>query len=104
MKISYDLTAAIANNSIDVPANFEVLAEILSEVRGEGEYFWLIRSQNNYFVINGSCDYTGWDCQSSANISNAFDSINQLQLFVPEFDNQNRPVREMILNQLKENV
>jgi hypothetical protein len=99
----YDLSAAIEFNSVQVPNDFEIKAEILSDNHDEGEYFWLIEDQDkNYYIIHGSHDYTGWDCQSGANISQPFKSLDQLQLFIPEFDNQNRPVRQMILDQVEQ--
>jgi hypothetical protein len=99
--LGYDLWAAITCNEVKVPASFEVLGEVLSAERDEGEYFWLIRdlSSKKLYVINGAHDYTGWECQSGANISEPFDSLEQLHLIVPEYDNQNRKVREMLRQQ-----
>lgn len=99
----YDLAAAIEYNYVKVPENFTVLAEVLSEHHDEGEYFWLIQDNksNNFFIINGAHDYTGWDCQSGASISEPFQDLAQLQLYIQEFDNQNRPVRELVLAQTK---
>lgn len=94
----YHLGAAIDHNDVKVPESFTVKAEALSEANDEGEYFWLIQDDATklYYVITGSHDYTGWDCQSSANISEPFSDLAQLPLYVPEYDNQNRPVREMV--------
>ncbi len=98
-----DLSSAIEHNGVSVPEDFEVLAEILSEHHDEGEYFWCIQDTKTklFYVITGSHDYTGWDCQSGASITDPFDSLNQLQLYVVDTDNQNRPIRSMMLEQLR---
>lgn len=89
----------------DLPDNFEVLGEILSEHHDEGTYYWLVRDAENdhkMFVIFAGHDYTGWGCQSSAGLSEGFDSLDQLHLAVEEYDNQNRPVRETLRTQALE--
>lgn len=94
-----DLSAAISQNSVPVPEEFRVRAEILSDCHDEGEYFWLIEDRKGlFYVIDGSHDYTGWDCQSDARISKGFKSLDDLHLHVAAKDNQNRPVRQMLLD------
>lgn len=97
----YDFRAAVDNNFVPVPESFILLAEILSEHHDEGEYFWLIQDKKtkHYHVITGSHDYTGWDCQSGATISEPFKSLNEIHRHVQQYDNQNRPVRQMLVAQ-----
>jgi hypothetical protein len=97
----YDLHAAADYNDVKLPEEFDVVAEVLSEHHDEGEYYWLIQDRKTraYQVVTGSHDYTGWDCQSGASISEPFGSLAQLPLFVPQYDNQMRPVRDMIAAQ-----
>lgn len=105
-KYGYDLAAALENNSVPAPEDFEVLASVLSEHHDEGEYFWGIQCTDtqDYFVITGSHDYTGWECQSGANITNPFKSLDKLHLNLPEYDNQNRPIRKLVKEQLDARV
>ena len=97
---SYDLRAAIIENNIQVPEDFTVAGEVLSEHHDEGTYHWLLldNKTGKYLYLTGGHDYTGWDCQSSANISNPF-NLDRIHLEVPEFDNQARPVRKLLLEQ-----
>jgi hypothetical protein len=95
----YDLEAAIEYNNITIPFKFEIVCELLSEHHDEGEYFWLLRNlekPNEFVVLTGSHDYTGWDCQSGASISGIF-GIEHLALQVPEYDIQMRPVRNLMI-------
>jgi tRNA U34 2-thiouridine synthase MnmA/TrmU len=97
-----DLYTCIQNNGIDIK-NFKLLAELLSEHHDEGNYYWILKDldTNKYYCYSGSHDYTGWDCASSAHLSSPIDNLNQFQLIVEEFDNQNRPVRQILWDQLK---
>lgn len=103
---NYNFGACIQYNNIKVPERYQVLAEILSDHHDEGEYFWLIQDldSKNFYIIQGSHDYTGWDCQCSGGITEGFSDLAQLQLFVCEYDNQNRPVRQLILDQCKKKL
>lgn len=103
-KVGYDLKAAIENNRLKVPENFSLLAEVLSEHHDEGEYFWLIQDtdSNKYHTISGAHDYTGWDCQSGASVSEPYDTLEAACLMgLPATDNQNRNIRELIEAQVK---
>lgn len=65
-----DLVSAFANNG-GVDQIFG-LAAILATIEGENEgaaWHWLLAFfDGRYAYASGSCDYTGWDCQSGAEI------------------------------------
>lgn len=60
---SYDLRAAIDYNS----PGFLVddIAEVLAHVAGENDgadYYWVLEMKDGRFaLLQGGCDYTGWD-------------------------------------------
>lgn len=95
-----DLLRAIEHNGAPLPQEFYLVSEILSDRHDEGEYFWLVYvPEKGLAVLSGGHDYTGWDCQSHLNTSEYFNGLEQLPLYVQEYDNQNRPVRQMLINQ-----
>lgn len=70
-ELDYDLRAAIDSNQSPSSPVEEVLASI-SGVNDEAPWHWLVRLEDGRFAyICGSCDYTGWDCQSSIDIHEA---------------------------------
>lgn len=65
----YDLVACLQYNPQDT-FNIDDVAKVLAVVEGENDgadWHWILRLNDNRFVyLSGGCDYTGWDCQSSA--------------------------------------
>jgi hypothetical protein len=74
-----------AYNSDDIKYAFQCngLAEKLDEIdvivaevcgaNDEDSWFWILQMKDGTFAwAKGSCDYTGWDCQSSAEIHEGF--------------------------------
>jgi len=66
----YDLAAAFSNNGgIE---QLEGLAMVIATIYGENDgapWHWLLAFfDGRYAYATGGCDYTGWDCQSSASI------------------------------------
>lgn len=69
MKLDYDLSACLEYNpQKDFKA--EDISAVVAVVEGEHDessWHWVVRLRGKRFaLIVGSCDYTGWDCQSSA--------------------------------------
>lgn len=66
--IDYDLVGCLENN----PQAFGLddIAQVLAVHEGENEgdnWRWILRLNDGRFAfLQGGCDYTGWDCQSSA--------------------------------------
>lgn len=51
----------------------EDIKSVLAQIPGEADgpdWYWIIELNNGQFaLIQGACDYTGWDCQSYAEIT-----------------------------------
>lgn len=102
-RIDYDLSAAIGYNPVPGFA-LEDVAYVLGAVLGENDgpdYWWLVAMRDHtYAVVNGGCDYTGWDCQSSAN-AEIFPTLRQALESIPETESHdNRKLRKSIEMQL----
>lgn len=103
-RIDYDLSAAIGYNPQDNGFHLEDVAYVLGAVLGENDgpdYWWLIAMRDHtYAVVNGGCDYTGWDCQSNAS-SEIFPTLREALESIPEAeDYNNRKLRKSIEMQL----
>lgn len=76
---------------------------VLSYIEGENdgaEFHWLCKTdKDELFYIVGSCDYTGWGCQDDVNVTPIF-TFEELHLNVPEFDSDNRKIREQFYHDL----
>ena len=96
----YNLSEALAANGTDgLPLMFSIAGEILSEDHDEGTYYWLLYDCVNftYCVVSGGHDYTGWGCQSNIAVTESFADLGQIGMYVEQFDNQVRPVRDLLL-------
>lgn len=67
--IDWDLNACLGNNP-QKGFTIDDIARVLAVWEGENEgadWRWIIQLKDSRFVaLQGGCDYTGWDCQSSA--------------------------------------
>jgi len=67
--LDYDLFACLEYNPQD-GFNVNDIAKVLAYEPGEHDgaaYHWVLELKDRRFVyLTGSCDYTGWDCQSGA--------------------------------------
>ena len=62
-----DLWCALECNT---PGIFSIddIKDIVAEVPGandEYSWWWVLEMSSGFMLLEGSCDYTGWDCQSS---------------------------------------
>lgn len=68
-ELDYDLRACLEYNPQGTFAEADI-AEVLAVYEGENDerdWRWVLRLHDGRFVfLQGGCDYTGWDCQSSA--------------------------------------
>jgi len=64
--LGFDLRAALVENGVELSSP---PSEILLELTGENDgpaWHWIVKLYSGGFAyIEGSCDYTGWDCRSS---------------------------------------
>lgn len=69
MGVDYDLVACLEYNP---QTGFSVndVAKVIAVHEGENDgpdWHWILRLNDDRFIyLSGGCDYTGWDCQSSA--------------------------------------
>lgn len=78
---------------------------IVAEVCGENDgvdWYWILQMKDNTFSwARGGCDYTGWDCQSDAEIHDNFktpeEAIENIKI---EYDN--RKIKECLLGQIND--
>lgn len=75
---------------------------ILAQVPGEADgldWHWLARMKNGKYVyITGSCDYTGWDCQSW--MKHWYGSSVEKVLRFVEDGNEKKPIRTQLFHQV----
>lgn len=87
-KFDYDLIACLCYNP---QTGFELLDidSVLAVVDGERDerpWFWILKLKDGRHVyMTGSCDYTGWDCQSGAT-SSIVDTAQAALALAPEKD------------------
>jgi len=99
-----DLWYALANNN---PTKFlpDDITDIILEVIGANDelaWWWVLSLKNGkYVLLSASCDYTGWDCQSSINYEEIFDTIQQAVEASPEKEEtySGRYIRKNLLGQ-----
>ncbi len=69
MGVDYDFVACLEFNA-QPSFTFEDVKKVLAVVEGEhdgADWHWVFSLNNGRFMyMRGGCDYTGWDCQSSA--------------------------------------
>ena len=100
-----DLYYAIEYNPPEQFSKEDIL-EIVAEVVGENDEFswwWVIKMKNKkYFLLEGWCDYTGWDCQSGINEYGYFNTALKAGLASPEkCGYSNRAIRKNLVGQIK---
>ena len=68
MEIPYDLANCLEYNRVGIGKH--EIARVLGVVEGDHDgpsWYWVLESHAGQCgVLVGGCDYTGWDCQSSA--------------------------------------
>jgi len=106
--IDWDLTACLHENPQD-GFGLPDIDKVLAVYQGEGDerdWVWILRLIDKRMVyLQGGCDYTGWDCQSSAKstfIDTPKQAIDLVGTYNPESYNQPyvEAVRLKIIEQL----
>lgn len=98
-----DIKYAFENNGFAV--HLDNIQSIVAEVCGENDgcdWYWLLLMKGGAFKFaQGGCDYTGWDCQSSASISDSYGSAEEaINAEAPEKDSYGRAIKETLLKQV----
>lgn len=82
---------------------------IVAEVCGENDgydWFWILQMKDGTFSwATGGCDYTGWDCQSSAEINDGFKTPEEAieDVKVSNWDDRKK-IKEVLLAQIKDEI
>lgn len=75
---------------------------IVAEVCGENDgadWFWILQMKDGSFAnAQGGCDYTGWDCQSSADFEGGFKTPEEAINAIEKTDK--RLIKETLLKQI----
>lgn len=87
-----DIKYAFECNSLS--DKLELIDVIVAEVCGENDgypWYWILQMKDGTFAhAEGSCDYTGWDCQSGAQFNGGFktagDALEALE--VDDYDSR----------------
>lgn len=71
-----DIAYAFQYNSLENRLNDiqSIVAEYPGENDGHNWYWILLMKDGTYSMAVGGCDYTGWDCQSFADITDGFET------------------------------
>lgn len=82
---------------------------IVAEVCGENDgahWYWILQMRDGTFAwAEGSCDYTGWDCQSNAIFVDGFKTPEEAidNLKVSEYEDR-KNIKKCLLAQIKEEL
>lgn len=99
-----DLEYAVSNNPGII--NLTNVKGIVAQVpghNGEDSWYWILALRNGQFqAVTGSCDYTGWDCQSGIELIATTTTALKACSFTFEND-YGREIRKNLVNQLKGN-
>ena len=87
-------------NDIDV-----IVAEVCG-ANDEYDWYWILQMKNGTFSwASGGCDYTGWCCQSSAQIEDGFltakEAIEKLELSKYE---HRKGIKECLIKQINDEI
>ncbi len=100
-----DIWYALASNSSETFSE-EDIRDICAEVPGENDelhWWWVLKLTDGRFVlVEGWCDYTGWDCQSGITEHGIFTSALKAAKAAPELgEYDNRTIRKNLVAQIK---
>lgn len=81
-----DLAGALRWNDTPIELKDLLGATIEHELTGERngvDWHWIVKLTDGWAYIHGGCDFTGWDCQSSADAHRAA-SLDEAIALCPE--------------------
>lgn len=91
MNIDYDLSACLQYNTQEyAEANIKRVLAVVEGVNDQANWHWILELDKEFdggtfAYLEGGCDYTGWDCQSSAGstfANNPFELLGQDEISV----------------------
>jgi hypothetical protein len=90
--VEYNLDQSVLSDAKDV------LATVAGANEGDDWYWVLLMKEGNFSLVQGGCDYTGWDCQSSATVVYADTAYAAVAL--ARLDRDSRPILSSLIGQL----
>lgn len=99
--IDYDLGAALEYNPQPFTVgDIKMVHAVVEGEHDERDWYWIIELRDGRYVyLTGGCDFTGWDCQSSAT-STFHTTVSGAAQDATEAD-RSGPVRSELLRQLE---
>lgn len=97
-----DIVYAFESNFLGETLN--LIDVIVAEVCGENDgfsWYWILQMRDGTFAnAQGGCDYTGWDCQSSADFKGEFKTPEEAieNLILESWEK--RKIKETLLKQI----
>ena len=91
-EITYDLKAACEHNGIESADIAGIELEITGQ-NDEADWHWIVRTAAGFAYITGGCDYTGWNCRSSAE---RFDALTMAEALALVPQDQRRIFERMV--------
>lgn len=98
-----DIKYAFEYNGLS--AQLQEIDVIVAEVCGEhdgNDWHWILQMKDGTFhYASGGCDYTGWDCQSYASISESVNTVQEALEFSPKEDSYHRGIKRVLTGQIE---
>lgn len=102
-----DIAYAFECNSLgDRLKDIDVIVAEVCGANDENSWYWILQMKDGTFSwAEGSCDYTGWDCQSSAQINDGFKTVEDAieAVCVIQYDNR-KNIKSCLLKQIKDEL
>lgn len=89
-------------------ARLKDIETIVAEVAGENDgyrWYWILKMKDGTFSwAMGSCDYTGWDCQSDAEIYDGYKNAEDAIAAVEVGTDSRTKIKECLYGQVKGDI
>lgn len=104
--ISSDLEYGLKYNYDDLSFLLDDIVSVEAEIPGENDskhWFWILKIKGKgYLLLDGWCDYTGWDCGSGIEELGYFKTKLQAAKAAPiKEEYYDREIREPLIKQVK---
>lgn len=102
-----DIVYAFKKNGLS--KRLEDIDIIVAEVCGANDefyWYWILKMKDKTFSwAKGQCDYTGWSCQSEAEIHDCFKTIQEaVEDLKTEEDETRKNIKQCLLGQIKGDI
>jgi hypothetical protein len=101
-----DIKYAFVSNGLSERLND--IDVIVAEVCGENDgypWYWILQMKNGtYSWASGWCDYSGWDCQSGAEIHDGYESAENAINALDIGDDNRKKIKECLTLQVQDKL